>query len=331
LTNRILSLLGSFLLLKSQTSSRLRTIDRIAIWLAWALVAKSNGTWRETARVQTNALELKSDSCLGENSYPKIELLTVATIKDLNVFPLSILSAIKSSLNPITAVTVIVPQLEIADFKSALKMLDLDVQTKVIGEDDFLEPSDRELIRSTFPNRYGWVLQQFLAVAFVVSSELPGVLLVNCDTVLTKRVHWLNSAGNQKLLASLEFHAPYYQVLEKVFGFSKSPEFTFVTHHMLFQPDLFRSILGLEKGESVSVYLGRMIESADSGENSPLCAEFEPYGQGLLRFYPHRVTLEKFANLGLKRTSEHLELSRKAMDFDPEFEYKSISLHSYLN
>ncbi len=331
MTNKILALLGNFLSWKSKTSSRLRTIDRIAIWLVWALVAKSNGSWRETARVQTNALELKSDLSLGENSYPKIELLTVATTKDLDVFPLTILSAIKSSLNPITAVTVIVPQFEIGDFESALKMLDLDVQAKVVGEDEFLEASDRELIRATFPHRYGWVLQQFLAVAFVLSSELPGVLLVNCDTVLTKRVHWLNSAGNQKLLASLEFHEPYYQVLEKVFGFSKSPDFTFVTHHMLFQPDLFRSILGLKKGESVSVYLGRMIENADSGENSPLCAEFEPYGQGLLRLYPHRVILEKFANLGLNRTSEHLELSRQAMEFNPEFEYKSISLHSYLD
>lgn len=294
-------------------------------------MSRQNRTWRETARVQINALKLKSDLALSEESFPRIELLTVATVKDFEVFPLTIQSAINSSLNPITAVTVIVPQAEIAEFETALANLELDAESKVLGEEDVIDSSDRDLIRSTFPNRYGWVLQQFLAVEYILSSKLAGVLLVNCDTVLTKKVHWLDSAGNQKLLASLEFHAPYYELLQKIYGLPRSPDYTFVTHHMLFQPALLRSILDIPEGASISGYLRRILEKADLRENSPLCAEFEPYGQAMFKLYRHKVTLEKFANLGLVRTSDHLELTRRALGFDPKFKYKSISLHSYLD
>lgn len=124
--------------------------------------------------------------------------------------------------------------MEVAEFEAALIKLELDIESKVLGEEDLINSSDRELIASAFPHRYGWVLQQFLAVEHILSSQLAGVLLVNCDTVLTKRVHWLDGTGNQKLLASLEFHAPYYELLEKVFGLSSCPDYTFVLHHMLF-------------------------------------------------------------------------------------------------
>lgn len=83
----LIALLGNFLSWKSQTTSRLRFFDRALIWVVWGLVARENRDWRETARVQINALILKSDAALGEESFPTIELLTVATNKDFDVFP----------------------------------------------------------------------------------------------------------------------------------------------------------------------------------------------------------------------------------------------------
>jgi hypothetical protein len=43
-------------------------------------------------------------------------------------------------------------------------------------------------------------------------------------------------------MSGTDFHKPYYELLAKILGVSKKPAFTFITHHMLFQPEFLREI-----------------------------------------------------------------------------------------
>lgn len=102
------------------------------------------------------------------------------------------------------------------------------------------------------------MLQQFLAVSRIASSHSPGILLVNCDTLSLKKLTGL-PARQKTLLASLEYHVPHFVLFNKLFGLPKAPECIFVTHHMLYQTDLLRKILGLTEEYSISDVLEQAV------------------------------------------------------------------------
>ena len=277
---------------------------------------------------QVRALRLNENLLLPQATFPKIELLSVAAEKDLEVIATSLKSAIKFSLNPVSQVTVICPQSDIEKFKLELSLHKIHNRLTIISEDEILSQDLRSKIKQHFGVRYGWVLQQFLSLEYVLKSHALGILLTDADTIQLQRVQWLAGNRTQVLMASTEFHRPYYEILSKVFGFTNDPEYTFVTHHMLLQPALLRDILGNREYYEVTDILNAVLIHIDPNELSPLCIDFEPYGQGLFSDYPEYVYLKKFSNKGVSRSNLNLVLT--LLGTEEKFRYNSISLHHYL-
>jgi len=265
---------------------------------------------------------------LPQATFPKIELLSVASGKDLEILALSLKSAIRFSLNPISKVIVICPSLEVDKFTLELSRHKIHGSVVILDEDTILSQEFRAKVKQYFGVRYGWVLQQFLSLEYILQSSASGILMTNADTIQLREVHWLSDNGNQVLMASTSFHEPYYELLSHMFGFRRNPRFSFITHHMLFQPTLLRSIFGNRGYYRVMEILNAAIQYVNSNEPSPLCIEFEPYGQGLLVDYPENVFLKKLANIGISRTNIDIELTVATYGTTPR--YNSISLHDYL-
>jgi hypothetical protein len=64
-----------------------------------------------------------------------------------------------------------------------------------------------EKIKEYFPQKYGWVLQQFLTIEQVINSQFAGVLQINSDTLILKPVLWLDYDENQPLFVSSEYNS----------------------------------------------------------------------------------------------------------------------------
>lgn len=278
--------------------------------------------------LQLRALRLTENTLLPQATFPKIELLSVASEKDLEVLALCLKSAIRFSLNPISKVIVICPSFEVEKFTLELSRHKIHDRVEILDEDKILSQEFRAKVKHNFGSRYGWVLQQFLSLEYILQTSASGVLMTNADTIQLRKVHWLSDNCNQVLMASTEYHDPYYELLSHMFGFRRNPKFSFVTHHMLFQPKLLRSIFGNHGYYTVMEILDAAIQYSNSNEPSPLCIEFEPYAQGLLNEYPEYVFLKKLANKEVSRTDIDIELTVAAYGATPR--YNSISLHDYL-
>jgi hypothetical protein len=275
---------------------------------------------------------LKFENSLISNGtgFPDIEVLSVVAGKDLEILPYTLKSVLKNSLNPIAQITIVCPNDEIDTCASVLKGLDISTPVRILDENHVAPESLRSAIKAKFPHRYGWVLQQFLAIKIISESTQEGVLLINSDTILIKKAHWLNGSGKQILMPSLDFHPPYYNLLGTLFKFTNKPTHTFVTHHMLFQPPKFGAILEKRGFKNVEEFSLTALELSDASESSPLCVEFEPYAQGMMADYLDFVSLRKFSNLGLPRTPENLNLINDLIESKVALPYNSVSLHDYL-
>lgn len=279
---------------------------------------------------RVRALSLPNDLNLSESGYPEIEILTVAAAKDFEVLPYTLKSAIRNSKNPVKRITVICPEQQVESCFQIIKDSGIQENVNVLNENEIIEESVRTTIREKFGARYGWVLQQALATYFIGNSNAAGILLINADTVLINQAHWLDGIGNQILMPSLEFHEPYYKLLRTVMKFKITPRNTFITHHMLFQPECLRTIIKYQGYSNVLEFINAAIMEANADEPSSMCIEFEPYAQGMLKYYSNRVTLKKFSNLGVQRTQENLRKLEQLVEKELSYPYNSVSLHDYL-
>jgi hypothetical protein len=271
---------------------------------------------------------IKAITLDAKSNLPSIEGLVVSTRKDFEVLALCIPSIVESSFNKITKITIIVPNSDLEECQILIANLKMLTPIEIIDEDMYLSHDLRSRIRNLFGNRYGWVLQQLLTVEFVRRSQARGVLVVNSDTILLKKMVWLEETNRQILMPSWEFNDPYYKFLESLSVYFVGITQSFISHHMLMQPSMFRQILSRIGIDSIEALLQKVETHGDLSSNSPICLEFEIYAQGLLAFSRDQAVITKWSNIGLSRknTSSPLKeiarLKRKGY-------FRSVSIHSW--
>lgn len=255
-----------------------------------------------------------------------IELLFVVAGKDLEMLTWSVPAAIASlglRKNPVK-VSVIVPRQDVLECKKILRGAENVI---LICEDSILPAQVFTRLKDKFGNRFGWALQQFLKLAFILNSSSDGVLVVDADTILLERRNWLSSNGEQILTPSDEYNKSYYEYLASINISGINPPLTFVSHHMLMQPSILCEALSHAKLSFPYGLLDSITSYKFLNQNSPFSVDYEMYAQYLLNKYPEKVLLLKWANKGIPRKSAK-DIERSCQEFSGI--YNSLSFHSYL-
>ena len=260
---------------------------------------------------------------------PEIEILFVVASKDFNILPESISCAVVNSINSISKITIITRSVDVSMCEKLIDDLKFKIPVIVLNEDDVIIKSDRIKIRTRFRENYGWILQQLLTLTYILQSNSKGVLALDADTIVMKDTLWLNSHGEQILLVSHEYHKPYYQFLRNINLIKAKPKYTFVTHHMLFQPEKLRKIWSSIKVENISEVVNILVDSDNLKSLSPVCLEFEPYAQGLLLQFPTQVVLSRFCNIAFSAKTHQKDLTAAIKKVCECGLYKSASFHSW--
>lgn len=267
-----------------------------------------------------------------EGVLPEIELLVCVIEKDFNLLERCINQAIRHSANPVSSVNIIVPGAQVESCKihisSILETLGSKIQ--VIDEDSLISQKGRARLRQSLGSSYGWGLQQFLTVAYVLRSKSKGVLAVNADTIILRRRCWLNINGVQELLVSSEYHPPYYQVLRKINSDLSKIKFTFICHQMLFQPQLLKNYLAVIGVDNIEDFLEITLSNSNCSVKSPFCIEFEFYGQSLYAYDRDKISLIRFANTTFRFGENEFNSISELKALECRLAYNSVSQHSWL-
>lgn len=262
-----------------------------------------------------------------------IEVLIVSHKKDFNMLDLVATSAILKSKNPISSLTVIVPDNEnqciseilisLSNRFSSTKFYSL-TESQVLGE-DFVSR-----VKVDFANRAGWILQQFLTIQFTLNSSSAGVLQIDADTINLKDQIWLFNEERQVILCSTEYHRPYYEVVRKIIHLDKVPFESHVAHQMLMQPKKLRFGLQQLGIESISELYEQYLNSSHQfrNEDSRFCAKYELYAHLLIRYFPEKIIRIKMSNIAVPRHTLFKDPERILSEASKEF--MTLSAHSYL-
>lgn len=300
----------------------------LSLILEFVFVVSGQGEIRRAElRRRLRALRTPIEPLLDPNP-TEIELLIVAAPKDFEVLPLSIASAIENAGHPVTSVTLIVPADGMSEPTSLIDVFRERCQVSVLCEDSVIDDQIRRVLKERFGDRYGWILQQLLTTAYVAGSSQKGVLVLDADTLLLKpRV--LLSDGRQILTPTLSHHLPYYEFLHVLSPIFDEETDTYVSHYMLFQPEVMREILDRAGDLDIAKLAEMAVKLSDPTTQSPVCLEFELYAQGLISLHPHRVVHAKWGNTSASREKVLGKMSLR--DIMNRYEgYSSLSLHSWM-
>lgn len=261
-------------------------------------------------------------------SKKRIGIVIVSTNKDFEALPLTIKFAVKSVRNyELTRITIIVPKQDVESCKTIL--IDVKEPLQILDESMFVSDVEVSRLRTNFLGRTNWVLQQILKVVAALDSVEDGILIVDSDTLLLHNRFWLKSHGSQILCPTEEFNKPYYDFLSSIGVCDSNPKYTFVSHHIMYQPILLREILAKLNIYDVRDLIKLSLQTDLNKSNSPLCIDYELYAQSLVSQFPDRVFYEKWSNIAISRRKLQQISNSKFRIFLYSKFFNSISFHSW--
>ena len=270
----------------------------------------------------------KDYSNLLESDLPEIEILMVSKKEDFSVLKVSLESAIKMSGNPVSAITIIVPDDEVNLVKTFLTVMAEFKIINVMPENKIVSKEVIELITKNRPDKFGWILQQVLVASYIINSRSKYILVVDADTVLLRPRIWVDKNSKQILMPTQELHKPYYDFLRSTSNMYGETLNSFMSHHLLIQAEIFREIFEMFNG-SVLTALQKAFAFSSPIESAPFDLKYEIYSQYLLLNHKDQVDLVKWGNISLPRSDLNQFISSKDLKFSLTQRYNSVSFHSW--
>ncbi|MBO6241721.1 MAG: hypothetical protein J6O61_12920 [Butyrivibrio sp.] len=130
------------------------------------------------------------------------------------------------------------------------------------------------------PTAINWYYQQFLKMSYALICKSPYYLCWDSDTLPLKKIEMFNSDGKPYFDIKSEHNEVYFKTIEKLFGFGKIIEKSFVSEHMLFKVDLMKEMLSeIERTDFSGEHFSEKILYAVGSENlNQGFSEFETFG-----------------------------------------------------
>lgn len=262
-----------------------------------------------------------------ENILTETRALFVVTNKDFHTLPMAITCLLKNTGLKANQIDIVTPEIYL-DECARLLMFNNLIEAKLIGESSLLPISELTNLKVRAGERFGWIYQQLLKLEIALNSQAAFTLVCDADTLLLRSRSW-HREGKAALLPSSELNSEYYHFLNNAFGLNASPEYSFVSHHMLINRDQLQLIFNRFGLASINDLAAKISELANFENSSMVSVDYEMYAQSMYELYPEQFFLEKWSNIGISarffKLFKSSELFRRFLSFN----YQSVSFHSW--
>jgi len=262
-----------------------------------------------------------------DNELPAIRLLWVSHPKDFDVLPHSVLGALRHVKNPVEAIDVVSPSPQEAEAALA-NSVPATTPVSFVHDSDLVSEDLREELTRDLSTHGPWATQQLIKVLMALRHSPQPTLVIDSDTVLLRDKVWLDSNG-QQLLYFRGYTNPRYQHYMRSWGMSDIDDVrSFVTHHMLFQPEILETALLETFGSTQARTLVEAIISSARQLGFPeFSLDYELYGNVLWSQRPQNYFLDKYSNIGLARPRDFASLEGVLAKLRRQGRYNSASFH----
>lgn len=138
---------------------------------------------------------------------------------------------------------------------------------------------------------YGWYFQQFLKMGFALSEYAKKKYLIwDADTIPLNEITFFKD-DRHILTAKKEYHKAYFDTLERLIGYKKEFEKSFISEHMMVDVDIMKELIAqIENNKQIKgeKWFDKCIYAIDKEEKNGF-SEFETYGTYCIVNYPSLI------------------------------------------
>lgn len=110
---------------------------------------------------------------------------------------------------------------------------------------DFIENACQKRARA------GWYFQQFLKMSACFLPDISDYYLIwDADTLMLKPIAFLNDRNQTLIKPSSEYHPPYFETYQKLVGYSRMVDFSFISEHFLIKTAYMRELISVIEDRS---------------------------------------------------------------------------------
>lgn len=221
---------------------------------------------------------------------------------------------------------VIVPDSEVDLFKK------ISPKNYTVTNESHYSSNLKELLRKKIPSenesKLGWYLQQFIKIyAAKTNNENDYVLIWDADTIPLKKLSFFN----EKMLTyyvGKESHEPYFILIEKLLGFRKSNNFSFIAQCLPIKIKWLNNFFEDLSNDSQS-WESRIISQIDFSEKSGF-SEYETLGTYFYNLYSSEMLIsdKPWLRLGNSEIGSVKNIDKKWAD-DLLYQYDFVSFETW--
>lgn len=163
----------------------------------------------------------------------------------------------------------------------------------------------------------GWYFQQFLKMAFALSSYAGDYYLIwDADTIPVNDISFFD--GDEMLInPKKESHKPYFDTINKLYCINRQADYSFISEHMMVKTSVMAELVNI-LGEN---WWQRILREADVSHYNQAFSEFETLGTYCAYHHPHMYKTRHLSTLRMGgsifgRQISDKELKKLSMDFD---------------
>lgn len=139
--------------------------------------------------------------------------------------------------------------------------------------------------------RTGWYFQQFLKMAYAFCTTEEYYLVWDGDTVPIRKIELFDEAGKPYLALKEEYNEAYFVTMERLLGFKKIREESFISEHMLIGSGYMREMIQeIEENKALkgdSFFEKILSAVGDEMLSGSGFSEYETYGTYMLQKHPN--------------------------------------------
>lgn len=137
----------------------------------------------------------------------------------------------------------------------------------------------------------GWFFQQFLKLGFSKSKYCNNkyYLSWDADTLPINHIEFFDEKNKPYFSMKSEYHKPYFDTIEKLFGTKKKNKKSYIAEHMMFNKNIVSELIdSIDSNNSLSgdYWFEKIINTTDPNERCSF-SEFETYGNYCYKKYPY--------------------------------------------
>jgi len=264
-----------------------------------------------------------------------ISIFILATRKDLETLPYSIVSILMNIASDDSIITIVSPQDCASDVAALLGEIDQENTVQVKTDESLI--AQFGLLRAHFPN--GHSLMQILKFLCVLSSDLPTSIVLDGDTIFLRRRIWATQ-NKSVLIVPPEYQTSHVKFVRDRFPIISHSGLGFTTQAQVMRKgwieEMFMSLGGFDF--VLDSFTDSMSQSINNSNSKEFPCEWQVLGDWLMSFKNDSVEIGSYLNISGARDIFISSRSVLTLDFLNTWvtdlgkrmpTIASLSLHAY--